>query len=167
MSETSGNSSKEVLTEDQVSVLDENTRLVLETGLVRYYLDALEAEAGSWERLSANPDDEMSARFKATADGIRAAASAELPFAFNVRPGNLEKSVNLFKVDPKTGNPLDYSEAQVGLTGKVNEGGAPNGQFGFTGTDLDLALVRLQEQEQHGLAFAPQRGFLSDLPTSA
>lgn len=157
MSEFSNHSPQEALTEDQRAVLDENTRIVLEAGLARHYVDALNIESRFWEQLATL---EESKYFGAMAERMRIAASAELPFAFNLQPGNLEASVQLIKVDPNTGKTLEHSEVQVGLFGQLNEGVAPNDRYGFTDEGVKLALERVVIQKQQGLTFASSdRGF--------
>ena len=151
------------LSESQQSVLDDNLRGVLELSMAQRYGRALVAEATFWDRC-ATLDDQKSEDFKRSADRMRGAAVAEVPFAFSLEPSNMAVSVHMIKVNPNTGAKIEGSDIQVGLTGGLSRDGSPNKRYGFTATDLGFAIERLREQKRNGLVYGLKdgSGFLKD-----
>jgi len=140
------------LTEDQVAVLGQNMQVVFQNGLAQRHFKALYSRATFWERC-ASLDDPKSEAFRKSAERIRSAAGAELPYAFSIEPSNMSVSVQLIKVDPETGTKVDGSGIQVGLMGGLATDGTPNAQDGFTKDDLNIAVERLIEQKGIGLVY--------------
>jgi hypothetical protein len=153
---------RESISDEQQSILVDNLRGTIELSMAQRYGKALVSEATFWERC-ATLDDENAERFKQGAEKMRQAASAEVPFAFSLEPSNMAVSVHTIKVNPNTGEKIDGSEIQVGLTGGLSNDGTPNKRYGFSVTDLKFAVERLREQKRSGLVYGlrDSSGFIS------
>lgn len=156
----------EPLTSQQLSLLNENTRVAIESGMMSRYQNAMrelyqEFRSGM---IAGEPfyDPAMVGQFEAAGlplhdfHAMSRAIGAEAPYAFGVEsrtdivPGDCA-SISVIKVDTITGSEIPDSRLSVGIV--TYDGSLYPAEHGFTGPDLVLAVDRVRAQTRAGLQY--------------
>lgn len=149
------------LSNEQRAVLNDNMRAVLDTGLFDVYALDLRSRASKLNYAATSMelfgDGNGADKQRRLAQAAINASTAELPFGFGFSPSNMARSVDMFRVDPNTGERIAGSDVQLGLTDDMAGSGRPRLMAGFNAGQLEKAIEQIKKQEEVGLDYWPYR----------